>query len=114
MNNIKFIDSVIKVVRNEAISDTLDNLVDSPGRSPSKEELLLTEWYSKLSDMDKNFLKQTIIMAIDNSLFGIFAVIDGVRTVENDHNSAFELKYINIETKIQLKANEEYLHDIYN
>jgi hypothetical protein len=115
LNNIKFVEAIIEVVRQGAISNTLENLEKPPGRRPPKEDIQMSEWFHKLNEDDIKKITKVIEIAVDDSLFGICAVLDGVRAIENDNKGILKLIYENGQTKILLNnIEEEFLHDIYN
>jgi predicted transcriptional regulator len=116
MNSEEFVKSIIEVVREESISDSIEDLVDPPGRKPSSEDIELSSWFNQLNDKDKEIIAKVVKRATDTTIFGFFTVLDGVRAIENDSNKGkLELYYKKNENINLLNNNQdEYLHDIFN
>ena len=115
MNNEEFVSVIKQVVRESAIEGTLKQTEKPSGRKVSDERRLKSEWYNHLSEEDKKMVRAIITDAVDDSVFGFFAVLDGVRAIENDQNKG-ELFLIHKKNKeIRLNdPNKIYLHDLYN
>ena len=115
MKNEEFIKAIKLYVRDSAISDTIDILIDPPGRKPAKELIELSNWYKSMSDTDKIMLLKVLTNAVDAGLFGVLAVLDGVRVVEKESpKGSFKLYYVNDNINERLnKQDDEYLHDIF-
>lgn len=116
MNSVEFVKSIIEVVREESISDSIEDLVDPPGRRPSSKDIELSNWFNQLNDKDKEIIAKVVRRAVDTTIFGFFTVLDGVRAIESDSNKGkLELYYKKNENKNLLNNNQyEYLHDIFN
>ena len=116
MNSEDFVERIKLYVRDAAVEDSISRLGKPPGRKPRQGHLNQSEWYNKLSEENKIMLKSIIEEAIDESLFGLLAVLDGVRVIEDGQNrGTLELNYQNQDEKILLNnPDKEYLHDIYN
>jgi hypothetical protein len=114
MNAEQFMLVIKQVVRDAAIQDAISLLERPPGRRPPQAELARAEWYKSLSPLDRKNLTAVVADAVDAALFGLFAVIDGVRTVENGEiKGTFELHYVK-GSRITLNGpDEEMLHDLY-
>ena len=110
-----FVKAIKENVRDSAISSTVKNLTKPTGRRPSQDFMLLSQWFNGLAESDKEILTKAIARAVDQSVFGFFAVIDGVRTVEDSLDKGkFELFYTNNSIRRLLNdEQDEYLHDIY-
>jgi hypothetical protein len=111
-----FVETIVSCVRDTAVEDTVSVMEEPPGRKPRKKDLELSEWYNKQSIRDKEMIKKALYEAVDSSLFGLFAVIDGVRTIEEaGHKGDFKLYFEkDAEKKLINERSKEYLHDIYN
>ncbi len=115
MNNEKFVEVIKQVVRDGAIEDVSENLENPPGRRPSVRLKRMSEFFKKLDSDEQEILGEIIKESVDASLFGFFAVLDGVRKCDDESESSLKLEYINKgKTTILNNPNEEYLHDIYN
>ena len=73
-------------------------------------------WYKNLDEDQRRILADTITAAVDNAIFGLFCVIDGVRAIEDGNEKGLlELRYIKGLTSTLLSgANCDMLHDLYN
>lgn len=115
MNSEEFVKSIIDVVRDASISDSIEDLVDPPGKKPSSEDLELSNWFLHLSDKEKEIVVKIIRRAVDTSIFGFFTVLDGVRPIVDSDKGILELYYRENDNNHFLNTNqEEYLHDIFN
>lgn len=110
-----FVKAIKESVRDSAVSSAIKNLNKPAGRRPLQENLDLSQWYNGLTESDKEMLKKAILRAVDHSVFGFFAVLDGVHIVEDSpEKGTFDLYYKKNSVKKLLNSEEdEYLHDIY-
>lgn len=110
-----FVKAIKESVRDTAVTSTIKNLNKPAGRCPSQENLDLSRWFNGLTESDKEMLKKALLRAVDHSVFGFFAVLDGVRSVEDSpEKGKFELFYKKNSARQLLNCEEdEYLHDIY-
>ncbi len=116
MNKQEFIEKIILDVRNAALEDVILKLNRPPGRRPRQRHILQSKWYSQLSHENKSMLQQVLLEAIDEALFGIFAVLDGVRSIqEPESKGQLELSYNDGGSRQLLNdTKSNSLHDIYN
>ncbi len=116
MNSESFIEAIKEYVREAAITSTLDVISSPPGRSPSDDRVKMAEWHSSLPTDQQVVLKMIIREAVDEALFGLLCVLDGVRAVEDANSRGyFELHHIGKAGRTLLNdGDKEYLHDIYN
>jgi hypothetical protein len=115
MNGEQFVKALKMVVRDNTISGLIENFKKPPGRHPTGKFVNLSKWYLSLSDSDKEKIKEVIELAVDSSVFGILAVLDGVRAIEDDCSKGrINLTYVNGSSEILLNdPQNEYLHDMY-
>jgi hypothetical protein len=115
MDSREFMDVVRLVVRDSAVSGTLDVLLRPPGRSPKQELKQMSTWYNSL-DMDhRRMVAGVIKQAADSVVFGFLCVLDGVRAVEDSaHKGHFELRYVKDEATLLNPPGGEMLHDLFN
>ena len=115
MNNKSFVKAIKESVRESAVTSTINNLTKPAGRRPLQENLDLSLWYNGLTESDKTMLKKAILRAVDHSVFGFLAVLDGVHAIEDSpEKGKFELFYEkNSISKLLNSEEDEYLHDIY-
>jgi hypothetical protein len=115
MNSEEFIEKIKLVVRDAAVEGTVENLLDPPGRSVGDRMRLRSEWYNSLSIDEKSYITDVIVEAVDEAVFGLLAVIDGVRVIEKEGTKGrFVLIYRKDEDTVINSPDEAYLHDIYN
>lgn len=116
MDKIEFIKAIKTAVENTSADDLKSLLEKPPGRSPNKELLRLSGWYKSLNTLDKENLHKVIKLAVENSIFGMLCVIDGVRHVENtSEKGEFVLEFHKNGNVVRLNdKNDEYLHDLFN
>jgi len=115
MNSEQFISVVKEVVRDSAIEDTIENLEEPPGRKVSEEEKLRSDWFNSLAESDRVKVKVIIAEAVDEALFGLLSVIDGVRAIE-DGGDKGRLALIHFSQNKELLNDPDKigLHDLYN
>jgi hypothetical protein len=111
-----FIAVIRQHVRDAAISDVCDNLKDPPGRRPSKNLVEMAEWYCSQDRTSQEMIDRIIAESVDEALFGMFCVLDGVRVIsDGDSNSTFQLNYVSPEESIPLNdIHGPNLHDLFN
>ena len=116
MNSEQFVKVIKSVVVDSATESTLSNLANPPGRRPNPELVKKSDWYKALSDQDKRILESVVAGAVHQAVFGMFAVIDGVRVINDGPVKAdIELFYVEDGERLQLNApGQEPLHDILN
>lgn len=115
MNTKEFVEAIIEVVRDATISDTLENLKEPPGRKPNKDDIELSQWYLSLSKEDAENIAKVISKSVDGSIFGLLAVFDGVRAIEDNGEGELELAYKDTTGRTLLNDPKcEYLHDVFN
>jgi hypothetical protein len=116
MDSKQFLEALKLCVRDAAVSGTIETLTDPPGRRVSDADRRSSEWFNALSSEDKGHVERAIASAVDGAIFGMLAVIDGVRTVENTSEKGdFVLIHKKEDTEIVLNPPDgDYLHNIYN
>jgi len=113
MNAEHFVGALKAHVINAAVDDTISNLENPPGRRVSEAERALSQWYKQLSPKDAENLRSVLAQVSHQAVFGVLAVIDGVRTVD-DGVGHFELAYV---AKVRNVLNDPELpplHDLLN
>ncbi len=113
MNSEDFVAALKRHVRDAAIEDTIANLKQPPGRRVPPKEQIRSDWYNTLSSEDAAQVNSIIATAVHEALFGLLAIIDGVRTI-GDANGRFELAYL-ADQRIVLNDSQAIgLHDLLN
>ena len=93
MTNEEFVEAIRRHVKDAAIEDTIANLKSPPGRSVSITERRRSEWYNGLTATDAAHVDDVVAIAIHEAVFGLLAVLDGARVVDDAHGR-FELTYV--------------------
>ncbi len=114
MNKKEFVNAIKEVVVNDSIKSVESNLTNPPGRSPDKKLILLSQWFKKLNDADREMVIQVINESVQMSVFGFLCVLDGVRAIEDGEEKGKLDLYYEKDEKLTLlnNQNEEYLHDL--
>lgn len=119
MNGEEFIVALKHVVRDAAIRDTLSILTQPPGRNPPQELRQASEWFQSINSEHQQFLtfavSNAFSNAVDDAIFGLLCVLDGVRTVVDDKEKGhFELRYVGQTVDLLNAENAPMLHELYN
>lgn len=112
MDSEEFVAAVERFVRDAAIEDTIANLKAPPGRRVLPEVRARSDWYNGLSEEDRVHVDSVIASAAHAVLFGLFATLDGARTID-DRQGRFELTYV-ADQRILLNPQSINLHDLLN
>ena len=111
----EFVDVIRLMVRDASISDTISVLSDPLGRKVSSMRRARSDWYKALPSAERRLLIGAIEEAVDSAVFGLFAVLDGVRAAENGPNKGrFELRHIGATVSLLTTPTGPMLHDLYN
>lgn len=115
MNSLEFIKVIKKVVRESSIEDTISNIEEPPGRGASEAEKRRSEWFASLNNSQKEIIESIVSDAVDEAIFGLLCVIDGVRSIESgDKKGRLVLKYLGVTEELLNDPEKAYLHDLYN
>jgi len=110
MNSKDFVEAVERHVGRAAMEDTIANMKAPPGRRLSPEVKAHSDWYNVLSTTDAAHVERSIAAAVHATLFGLLAVLDGARTID-DENGRFELNYLT-DQRTLLNPSTIDLHDL--
>lgn len=115
MRREEFIERVRRGVYDSSIDGIISLLVKPPGRKPSRVLTELSDWYNQLSHVDKVRVRTTIQLAVRDTVFGMLAVLDGDRTVnESGETGILTLNYAHDRVSILLNdPTKEPLHDLF-
>ena len=116
MDRKYFIEGIKAEVRDSAVSDTMENLIDPPGRSPSEKDIKLSQFFKKLPEESKLHIKEIISNSVDSAVFGFLCILDHVRFLEGaGEKTTFELYAVKNGERVLLNdSSKEDLHDVYN
>lgn len=112
----EFINSVRQVVYESAIKGTLSIVSKPPGRKPSESLVAISNWFGGLSENEKQLFQHANAIAAHKATFGMLAVLDGVRQIEDSPaKGTLELHYLEGDQRTLLNApSAEALHDLFN
>ena len=112
----EFVEKIKQVVYNSTVTGVLSLMQKVPGRKPSPQLVALSQWFNQLSESDKTKVQNVVELAARQSIFGFFAVLDGVRQVEDtEAKGSVELRYLKDgQTQLLNDPNDEPLHDLFN
>lgn len=96
-----------------AVKDCVNSFNAPPGRKPRAEVLRLSAWFNALSNAEKTLVAEAMREAADAAVFGVFCVIDGVRTIESTpEQSEFRLTANLSGQESVLAPSDTFLHDL--
>lgn len=113
MNSEDCVEALKRHVRDAAIEDTIANLKQPPGRRVSPQERGRSDWYNALSAEEAEHVNSVIATAVHETLFGLLAVLDGVRTIDNE-GGRFELAYVADQRVVLNDPQAIGLHELLN
>ncbi|MDG6896210.1 hypothetical protein [Volucribacter amazonae] len=114
MTQLEFVEILKELIGQGTCDDVIDLLDDPPGRRPAQYLVEMSNFFKSQDENSKEMIKKIISYTADTALFGLFCIIDDVRTFDNEHGH-LELFYIKEKIKVLLNDPEqEYLHDIFN
>ena len=111
MTKETFIEKLKGAVIPMATTGLLSNIEKPPGRKPDAKTLQLSEWLNSLSDVDRQNVEEMIKQATAECLFGVCAVLDGVRVVD-ENTDHFELNRIDYSGKEEALSGALDYHDL--
>jgi len=82
MNTAELLSLIDEHVKDATINDLIELFTSPPGRKPEKFLVDVAAWRSNLSDHDRELLDRVIAESVRAALFGLFAVVDGARVVD--------------------------------
>ena len=114
MNTDEFVEAIRKVVVEPMANTTVGLLCRPPGRKPSAELVELSKWFAELSDDDQIMIERLLAMVARDSVFEVFAVLDGAMKVDpswapGDH---FELRHVHGGQVDVISGPETALHEL--
>ena len=94
MDQNTFVDLLRAHVLDGLSNDLACSWQHPPGRMRSEESSRRSEWLSQMSASDRELLQTFGYEAARSALFGVLAVLDGVRKIEEPHLGHLELRYV--------------------
>jgi hypothetical protein len=84
MDAEEFVAVIRQHVQEQAVKDLIKTFTAPPGRKPRDMLVKVSEWRARLTSDEQKLLDDVIAESVRVALFGLFAVIDGARVVDND------------------------------
>ena len=94
MDQTAFVDLLRAVVLDGLSSDLAGYWRDPPGRLRSEERAARAEWLKRMSDADRTLIEAFGSEAARSARFGMLAVLDGARKIENASSGHLELRHV--------------------
>jgi hypothetical protein len=94
MDQTTFVDLLRAVVLDGLSNDLAQNWKEPPGRLRSDDWSLRSQWVSQMSDADRDLLEAFGSEAARSALFGVLAVLDGARKIEDQSEGHLELRHV--------------------
>jgi hypothetical protein len=112
----EFIINIRQVVFDSAVNGTLSVIQKAPGRKPSENLVVLSQWFMQLSDAEKEIFRSAIALAAHQATFGMLAVLDGSRQIDDGPaQGTLELRYLKNGRNVLLNGPDSApLHDLFN
>ncbi|WP_263915068.1 hypothetical protein [Achromobacter sp. 79A6] len=82
MNRQEFIAAIKRHVQQQAVDDLIATYIAPPGRRPSDQLSKIAQWRARLTVNEQSLFDAVISESVRVALFGVFAVVDGVRCVD--------------------------------
>jgi hypothetical protein len=90
----KFIEAVYSGVYIPAVSGSIKNIENPPGRGPSEKLLELHRWFAALDEDQKAMTEMAMADAADGAIFGLLCLLDNVRPVVDFFREELRLKVV--------------------
>ncbi|AOR68208.1 hypothetical protein BBJ41_12060 [Burkholderia stabilis] len=84
MDTQKFVADIKRYVQEQAVNDLIKTFTAPPGKRPRAQLVRVSEWRAQLNSDEQQILDEVIAESVRVALFGLFAVIDGARVVDED------------------------------
>ena len=113
MTREEFVKTIKTHVLDIAVSDTIRDLEDPPGRAPKASQVAAQKWYAGLDKTSKDFVEHVARMAAESATFGVLAVLDRVRALDSSDPGELVLEYRKDGQSVRLNGfDQELLHDL--
>lgn len=111
----EFVAAVRASVYQLSVRSVMDGLRSPPGRSPAADLLNVSRWFARLDPSDRARIEWIVEETARVSVFGMLALLDGVRSHSSDPESALELSEVRPGGRTVICPTEgAYLHDRFN
>lgn len=82
---------VKQLVFDSAVSE---QVLQPHGQQPHQVLVRMWDWYTRLPERDQGFVRHAMRIAAYSSVFGVFAMLDGSRVIDNPPHGQLRLTYI--------------------
>jgi len=114
MDGREFVQRLTIAVRDQAVSGTLANLTQPAGRNPGQESLDRSKWFNALDSQSRYLLQTCIRDAVDDTIFGMLCVLDGVRAITDCGSEGhLELHYVTDTSTVLGSPDGPPLHEFF-
>ena len=116
MTREEFCEGIASRGSDAGIRITIENLKRPPGHRPLASMVKRSDWFNELGEDDQRMLTEVIREAAESTAFGIMAILDGARFIEDTPEKVeFELYYVAGGQRVLLNDKRATpLHDLYN
>jgi hypothetical protein len=105
MEQSTLVDSLSVAVLDGLPTELIEYWANPPGRLRTDERRNRADWIKGLSASDREFLNEFAAEAAHTALFGVLAVLDGSRAIENPPTRGhLELRYVSASGAASLMA----------
>lgn len=110
MDSKEFVSALERYVRDAAVRSTITALESPPGRHVPTAVRDRSDWYNSLGDEDRARVREIAALAAHSALFGMLAVVDGSRVID-DIRGQFKLLYV-ADKEVLLNSDSISLHEL--
>lgn len=93
---------------------TISHLRNPPGRRPTEDYRLRSQWFLGLSEEDRTRVEEVVRLTAENAIFGFLCILDGARFIEDsEEKGEFVLTYERGSERNRINRPDDDLHDIF-
>lgn len=108
----EFAQAIYRFAFMDGVEGALKNIAHPPGRAPLEHFLELNSFHRSLSDDDRLLVAKSMALAADYAVFGVFAIMDGVRPITDGFSREIHASLVG-EGEVLPLAPDEDLHDYF-
>ena len=103
----EFVETIVSEAYERAASGVRKATISPPGTEPRQSEIELSNWYNDLDAKSQDMVYTLIKKGADAGIFGVFAIIDGVR------GGGSLPKFRLFADDRELTVEDDFLHDLF-
>jgi hypothetical protein len=111
MDTELFVAAIRRYVRDAAVEDVIGKLKSPPGRRVLPDKKAKSDWFNGLSEANALHVQHVVEDAVDEAIFGLFAVLDGSRTI---CEGRFDLTYAGAKQVLLNDPDKIGLNEVFN